>query len=222
MNPNINNPESLQYFPNNTKFESWKQQVYESFTGWLNELSDTVYSDSQISDNIPDLYTFFSSLLSLQTETRKISRKTADSLTSFSEKLSQIDSKIDQFQSSTVSPDSLHVLSLVDRISRIQIQLKQTPPNKRFFSDNRWIKFHKTISEAIDLLMSNATETLKKMRLQRISTIGELFDPHKMVAVDVMKSSSLPDNYVVEEITAGYLHENLVVRLAEVKVVRNK
>jgi molecular chaperone GrpE (heat shock protein) len=206
---------------NNCQFDKWKQNALSSFTRWLNELTPDTIEDSKAPEDLPDLFTFFSSLNILQTETRKLSRKTAESLSGFGEVLNKVEAQFSQMETSGQSVSMIQIIGLFDRIIRIQSELKKSPSPKKLFNDMRWVKYHATISEAINLLSANLNDITKKMGLVRVAAAGELFDPSFMVAVEVEHTTSFPDNQVVEVINAGYMHEGNVVRLAEVKVARN-
>ncbi|NLE02478.1 MAG: nucleotide exchange factor GrpE [Fibrobacter sp.] len=205
---------------NATSLDSWKKEILESFSQWLNELSDeTMVTDFQEKNEQPDLFSFFSTLNALHTETKKSSRKTAESLATLSDMLSKIESNTDQLKV-PAQDHTLQIISLTDRITRIEQQIKEYPPPGLFFNISHWKKYHKTFTDALKLLTANASDLLKKMHLQKTPTVGFPFDPHTMIAIEVENSSSCADNLVIEEFSAGYSRDGVVVRLAEVKVTR--
>lgn len=202
-----------------TDFNLWKQRIMQSFSDWIESLSPDGLSEDK-PENEVDLYSFFAALTALQTETRKLSRKSADSLASFNDTLNRIESSIVKQEPFQV-PGALQILGIYDRIMRIKKELFKAPSKRKFFNDNRWIKYHSTISEAMNLLETNYCDLLKAMGFERIETKGQRFDPEKMIAVEVEKLSSVPDNTVIEELSPGYISGEKILRVAEVKVARN-
>jgi molecular chaperone GrpE (heat shock protein) len=73
----------------------------------------------------------------------------------------------------------------------------------------------------MNLLETNYSDLLKAMGYVRIESKGHRFDPERMVAVEVERNSSVPDNTVIEELSCGYIFEEKVIKFAEVKVARN-
>jgi hypothetical protein len=202
----------------NVEFDLWKQRISKSFSDWLGSLSPDKLTERESADE-PDLYSFFAALTALQTETRKLSRKSADSLASFSDTMERIESFLVKKEPDQ-PPCSLGILGIYDRIMRIKEKLGSAPSQRKLFNDNRWAKYHSTISEAMNLLEINYRDLLKAMGFVRIESKGQRFDPERMVAVEAQNNSSLPDNTVIEELSPGYVFGGKIVRVAEVKVAR--
>ena len=201
------------------EFDLWKQRISKSFSEWINSLSPDRLPESEPDDE-PDLYSFFAALAALQTETRKLSRKSAESLASFSDTLDRIESSL--VKNGSALPDcTLQILGIYDRILRIKQKLGEAPSHRKIFNDNRWVKYHSNIYEAMKLVEINCSDLLRSMGLVRIESKGQPFDPEKMVAAEVERNCSVPDNTVIEELSCGYIFEEKVIKIAEVKVARN-
>ncbi|MFP4418004.1 MAG: nucleotide exchange factor GrpE [Chitinispirillaceae bacterium] len=225
MNQSYDTPLQSDDKNTDTTFVQWKTAVAQSFSAWLDELSPQDLPqearDMEESD-IPDLFSFYSSLAVLQVETKKLTRKTVESLGDFGKTIKQMDSRLPQVNSFPDMGQVHRIVNLGDRIARIRQQLEHPPRPRIFFNDTRWFTYHDSISRSIDLLDEHVADLLKGMGISRIRTSGTQFDPHLMIAVEVEHTTALPDNQVVEEISCGYIQEQNVIRHAEVKVARNK
>jgi molecular chaperone GrpE len=63
--------------------------------------------------------------------------------------------------------------------------------------------------------------TFAKHGLEPIATVGELFDPERMEALEPVTNSGRPNGEVVDEIRRGYLWNGRVLRFALVRVARD-
>jgi len=61
---------------------------------------------------------------------------------------------------------------------------------------------------------------LEQQGLEPIAAVGEVFDPERMEALEVMVDPNRPSGEVVEEVRRGYLWHGKVFRFAQVKVSR--
>ena len=74
--------------------------------------------------------------------------------------------------------------------------------------------------EGIDLTYKHFIETLQKMGMTQVSSVGEIFDPAKHQAVGQVESSSVPENAIVEEYQKGYFLHDRILRPAMVTVAK--
>jgi molecular chaperone GrpE (heat shock protein) len=202
--------------------KDWKDQLRQACSRWIDSLPDNISQANVDTVETPDLYTFFASLNALQTETRKNSRKTAETLSSFDETLASIDERITKMHSSDQQKEHLRIITIVDSIERIQVQIKKSPLPRKLFNDERWTQFHASISQAVNLLLDNSTAMLKKTGIAKIPAVGQTFDPSCMSSVEVEYNENMPDNQVVEEFIPGYVFNETILRYSEVKVNRRK
>lgn len=203
-------------------FDTWKQRMKDSAISWIDTLTPDNAQTTPRPGEIPDLYTFFSVLQGLQTETRKLSRKTADSLARFSDMIERLATPPAVDGGADSRSWALALLGLADRTSRIIEQLDAPPRQRRLFPDSHWIAYHTAVSEAVRLLHAHITEMIGTMNIRRTATVGERFDPRTMTAIEARIDPTRPDNHVAEEVTAGYMLGETVIRLAEVIVTRNR
>jgi molecular chaperone GrpE len=58
--------------------------------------------------------------------------------------------------------------------------------------------------------------------VEELATVGQVFDPRSMKVVEVEETAAGPAEVVLEELVAGYLYQGQVLRLAEVKVAKDR
>lgn len=75
--------------------------------------------------------------------------------------------------------------------------------------DNNWVK-------GINVLEKQLLDVLSNLGLKKIETVGQLFDPSKMEAVSVEDGPG--EEVVAEEVQAGYMLGDKILRPAMVKV----
>lgn len=76
------------------------------------------------------------------------------------------------------------------------------------------------ILKGIDLTYKHFIETLQKIGVTQVSSVGEIFDPAKHQAVGHVESSSVPENAIVEEYQKGYFLHDRILRPAMVTVAK--
>lgn len=76
--------------------------------------------------------------------------------------------------------------------------------------------------EGIVLTHKQLLETLTKLGLQQISSLGEPFDPAKHQAVAQVESETAPPNSVIEEYQKGYFLHDRIIRPAMVTVAKQQ
>lgn len=72
--------------------------------------------------------------------------------------------------------------------------------------------------KGIEMILTQLEEFLSKKGLTRIKTIGEVFDPSRHEALEVISDDTKPENTVVEEILKGYSLNDKILRAAVVKI----
>ncbi len=72
------------------------------------------------------------------------------------------------------------------------------------------------------LTMSHFDEFLARVGVRCTTTTGAPFDPSVMIAVGAVDTDACPPHTVVEEISAGYLYGDHVLKLAKVTVSKQK
>lgn len=100
---------------------------------------------------------------------------------------------------------------LLPVLDNFQLAAKHIPKN---LEGDNWAQGIKQI----ELQFENI---LKNEGLERIETVGKMFDPNLHEAVDHIESEK-PEDEVVEEVLSGYVLNGLVLRPARVKVSKGK
>ena len=72
--------------------------------------------------------------------------------------------------------------------------------------------------KGVELIYTRLLDTLKKMGLEPIDSVGKPFDPHVHEAMSRVESPDAEDNTVIEEFQRGYNFKNRLLRPAMVKV----
>ncbi|MYC27970.1 MAG: nucleotide exchange factor GrpE [Nitrospira sp. SB0662_bin_26] len=76
--------------------------------------------------------------------------------------------------------------------------------------------------EGVDLTYKHFLETLQKMGIKQVSSVGEVFDPAKHQAVGQVESDTIPENVIVDEYQKGYFVHDRILRPAMVTVAKAK
>jgi len=73
-------------------------------------------------------------------------------------------------------------------------------------------------SKGMELIYQRLYEALKKLGLEPIVSLGQLFDPHIHHAVEMVETEEVPDHTVLAEFQRGYNFKGRMLRPAMVKV----
>ena len=73
-------------------------------------------------------------------------------------------------------------------------------------------------ARGVELIYNRLYETLKKMGLEPMDTVGKTFDPNLHQAVERVQTDEVPDQTVFEEFQKGYNFKGRLLRPAMVKV----
>lgn len=79
-----------------------------------------------------------------------------------------------------------------------------------------------SLLQGVKLTLKQFLDTLAKLGVSQISSVGEQFDPTKHQAVAQVESTTVPPNSVVEEYQKGYFLHNRILRPAMVTVAMAK
>ena len=199
-------------------------------------------ADQEEVEDAPDIYTFYEALAALRHEVRQGNRKTAEAFSQFGDSLGAFDSELKRWSdasartsksnASTASNDTakslrLPLVELGDRIHRLRDSFQNPPAAKAGWFGRRianlWQRAWREREQAIQLLAEQVSALLSAAGLTPIPTKGRPFDPTLMTAIARDESSADGGSLVVvEEITRGYLYQNSILRLAEVRVSRQQ
>ena len=112
--------------------------------------------------------------------------------------------------------DSL--LDTHDQFRRMDEQVQQRKQRKGWFSFLKKNTTPDDLHQSINLTLKKLNQRLDSVAVVPIAHEGIPFDPHTMKAVEIEESTSQPPNTVLAIFRQGYIHEDRVLRFAEVKV----
>lgn len=78
-----------------------------------------------------------------------------------------------------------------------------------------------TFKKGVELIHKQLQDVLQKMNVQRVPAQGQPFDPRIHEAIEMVDSSDVPDNHVLEELQPGYKIKERLLRPAMVRVAKN-
>jgi molecular chaperone GrpE len=115
------------------------------------------------------------------------------------------------------------LLDLLDLRDRLDAALKQTAPSPAKWLD-RWRRKPTEVDnwrEGIGITARRLDRILAERRVRRMNLAGEHFDPRLARVVDTTPDSATTPGVVVEEVSAGYMWNDDLLRIAEVIVSKS-
>ncbi len=206
-----------------------------------NEADDSDDEKEVVEQPIPDLYTFYESLVALKTEVRAGNRKVADAFNAFSKKIELLEESVNiprqqTVVTSTPRHDTLelqtsqlnHLIEVGESLERLTLAA-----GKPFAEVTFWQQINgsalTTANKRLDTLFEGAkiihekTEMfLTSLGLEKIQAKDQAFDPDTMIAVDFIEESGDFAPRVAEVIKNGFRRKGSLIRHAHVKVIRAK
>jgi molecular chaperone GrpE len=82
-------------------------------------------------------------------------------------------------------------------------------------------KDKEAVMSGIKLVQKEFHRILDENGVEKIKTEGEQFNPHIHEAVSVVETGEHPDGMILEEIRAGYMLNERLLRAAQVRVAKN-
>ena len=101
------------------------------------------------------------------------------------------------------------IAELLPVLDNFQLAARHLPQE---LADNNWAQGVQQIEKQFETILSD-------FGLEKINSVGEVFDPNYHDAVEEVESEQ-NQGAITEEISAGYLYHNTVLRPAKVKVAR--
>lgn len=77
------------------------------------------------------------------------------------------------------------------------------------------------LRSGVELIIKQMEETLTKMQVTPVPTVGAEFNPHWHEALGTVERNDIPDHHVAEEIRRGYKIRERLLRPALVRVAHN-
>lgn len=182
----------------------------------------------------PDLTALFSDLAGLKTEVKAESRQfkaTLDSLSdavetlkadnrALADELAKANERLEQQRREVERAMLLEWLDIYDRLDAGNRALHNYRPVNGLFrhSKPQDVRFVAGVAEGQEITLKRLEQMLQRRRVIAIDCVGKPFDAQTMTTVAIGNDPTRENAVVLEELRKGFLIEDQVLRLAEVKV----
>ena len=78
------------------------------------------------------------------------------------------------------------------------------------------------LRQGVEMTLQEFLRTLEREGVKRIHSVGQPFDPFIHEAIEVVETDEYPPGTVVEEVQAGYMYKDKLIRPARVRVAGEK
>jgi molecular chaperone GrpE len=208
--------------------DAHKNKLLEEFQNYLETVDLTQFASEQPAD----LNTLLSELTSLKSEVKAESRQFKNTLETLTTALGilQTDNNAlvaelalhgTQLQQQRYELSRTILMDVVDIYDRLLVGLtvlQNYKPTTSFFANKQDPRFISSVTEGQAITLKRLENVLQRYQIFPIDCLGKTLDPHTMNAVEIGHNAKLPNGVVLEELRKGFLFENNVLRLAEVKV----
>ena len=211
-----------------------KTELLEDFQKYLQQ-------DQQVrltAGDQPDMNTLLAELTALKTEVKAQSRQfknTLDTLSSAldmaqdnnkmlaTELLGQAE-KQEQQHAEFMRLMLLEMVDLYDRLANGATVLQNYQPINALFNHSRKkdVRFIERFKEGQLMTIKRFEQLLHSHQVREIECVGKLLDPMTMIAIETDDNPKHLNGMVLEELRKGFLYQDQVLRLAEVKVNKTK
>jgi molecular chaperone GrpE len=210
--------------------DTQKNRLLEEFQTYL-EQTDLAHT---LSEEQPDLSTLFSEMAGLKSEVKAESRHFKVTLDTLSDALTALrtdnkvltdelvthSNRLQQARNETLRMVLLEMVDIYDRLTVGFGILQNYNPVSSLFSHStkQDVRFIESFKEGQAMTLKRFEQLLQRHQVYAIDCVGRLLDPRTMSAVEISQDPNLDNGIVTEELRKGFLFEENVLRLAEVKV----
>jgi molecular chaperone GrpE len=210
--------------------ETQKSELLEQFQNYLEQSNFEPFS----SDEQPDLSTLLNELTSLKTEVKAESRQFKNTLDTLSSSLTSVQDdnkalsteltgytkRLEQQQYEIMRTMLLDIVDIYDRLTEGVGILQNYRPVSSLFkrSRDKDVRFIKRFKEGQAMTTRRFEQLFQQYQVRTIDCVGKLLDPVTMSAVETGHDPTLDNGIVLEELRKGFLFQDQILRLAEVKV----
>ncbi|HEY8036246.1 MAG TPA: nucleotide exchange factor GrpE [Methylobacter sp.] len=209
--------------------DTQKKRLLEEFQSYL-EHADL----EQMPSAQPDLHTLLGEMAGLKAEVKAESRHFKSTLDTLSDALATVQadnkaltdqlaangSQLQQQRSEALKAVLLDIVDIYDRLTVGNGMLQKYHPVSSLFSHSKKqdVHFIASFKEGQAMTLRRFEQLLQRHRVYSIECVGKTLDPRMMSAVEIINDATFDNGVVVEELRKGFLFEDQVLRLAEVKV----
>lgn len=207
-----------------------KNELLEDFRNFLEQ---SVH-EPPATGGLPDLNALLTEMAGLKTEVKAESRLFKSSLDSLgsaltamqddnrilSEELATHAGQLQQQQREIMRTMLLEFVDIYERLSTGLDVLHNYRPVASLFrhSKDKDVRFIKRFKEGQEMTVRRFEQLLLRYQVRVIDCVGLLLDPVTMSAVETGHDPKIENGVVLEELRKGFLFQDQVLRLAEVKV----
>ena len=209
-----------------------KETLLDRFRCYLDSI-DEAPEEPEAAGEETDLFTVFVELAAMRNEMRTESRLVKEALDQFrgvfatlqsshatlEQELMRVRSEARERGRALLRPLLLELLDLRDRLAA-GLQPPTVPPPSRWFE--RWRAQQRTDPdswrEGLGITLRRLDRILSERRVVPIETTGRRFDPRVGRVVGTTQDATIGAGIVVEEVSAGFLWDDELLRAAEVIV----
>ncbi len=207
--------------------ESNKEKLVEQFRAYL-EKPDEKETPQQKTD----LFSLFTELAALRNEIRLESRQLKTALDMFRESFELVQNSNEQLtkelercrsEQGNETRDNTKVLLLAflevyDRLEAGLKTLKHYKQSSWGFFCQQEIRLISGVKEGQAMTLRRVTQLLARYQVRPMDVLNKVLNPHTMRAVEVESDQRLKNGIVTEELRKGFMWDQEVLRIAEVKV----
>lgn len=213
--------------------EADKECLLEQFRLYLDGIDDLPETALDPGSPETDLYSVFVELAAVRNEVRTESRLVKEALDQFrgvfgtlqsshatlQQELLRAQGEVREKSQAVLRPLLSDLLELRDRLDAA-LQQPVAPPQRSWL--DRWRQPPRAQPEpwreGIGIMARRLDRILSDRRVSRLELIGRLFDPRTARAVGTRQDERFGPGIIVEEVRAGYLWDDDLLRTAEVIV----
>jgi molecular chaperone GrpE len=215
--------------------ESAKDQLVARFRSYLDSVDTAPTGDAGTQgDSPPDLFTLLAELAALKSEVKLESRNLKSAVEEFRglyATLREANTRLADEQARCREQEQLLgqqaqkelLLDLLELRDRLQAGHDQAV---RFrlggFGRRAAVRFVASMAEGMAMNLRRLDETLERRGVRPLPVLGKPFDPHTMHAAELARDSDQAEGLVVGELRKGFLHQDKLLRSAEVVVNRTQ
>jgi molecular chaperone GrpE len=210
--------------------DAQKNELLEDFRNYLEQSRLEPFAVQEQ----PDLHTLLSEMAGLKTEVKAESRQFKSALDTLSSALAAVQEdnksltaelaahaeRMEQQQRQIMHTVLLDIVEIYDRLAAGLEALQNYRPVSSLFKRSRDqdVRFIRHFKEGQRMTVRRFEQLLQQYQVRQIDCVGEIFDPVTMSAIDTGYDPKLENGIVLEELRKGFLLQDQVLRLAEVKV----
>ncbi|TVR65377.1 MAG: nucleotide exchange factor GrpE [Candidatus Competibacteraceae bacterium] len=212
------------------------ERLLDRFRAYLDDAPEPDSNDEAgaAAERRTDLYSLFAELAALKNEVRLESRQVKTALDEFKSVFStlhasqnQLTGELDRTRAALpeqrkagLRPVLLELLELRDRLEAGLQALQNHRPSLLGRLGGRELALIRAVTQGQDISLRRLEQILSAQQVVALAALGQPLDPHTMRAAEVEHRAEIANGVVTEELRKGYLWQDELLRLAEVKVNR--